>query len=169
MQEAQVSGVQLLKPIDISPGEYPAIALHLANEAFHQMTLPVPMPVIISGFLAVRAGRNDRGHTQFPDVLAKLLGVVPFVGQYVLASIAGDQTFRLGDVVLLPAGQYESQGVAQAVHAHVNLGAEPAAAPAQGLGRLTTLLGGAPAAPRCARTTVLSMIRCSISASSQQC
>ena len=161
MQEAQVSGVQLLKP-----GEYPAIVLHLANEAFHQMTLPVPMPVIISGFLAVRAGRNDRGHTQFPDVLAKLPGVVPFVGQYVLASIAGDQTFRLGDVVLLPAGQYESQGVAQAVHAHVNLGAEPAAAPAQG--SLTTLLGGAPAAPGCARTTVLSMIRCSISGSSAE-
>ena len=34
--------------------------------------------------------RNDRYHTQFQDVLAKLLGIVPFVGQYVLASITGD-------------------------------------------------------------------------------
>ena len=70
-----------------------------------------------------------------------------------------DQLLRLGDVVLLPSGQDESQGVAQGVHAHVNLGAEPAAAPAQGLGRLATLFGGAPAAQGCARTTVLSMIR----------
>ena len=150
MQEAQVSGVQLLKP-----GEDPAIVLHLVDEAFHQMTLPVQMPVIVGGFLAVRAGRNDWHHTQFQDVLAKLLGIVPLVGQYVLASITGDQLLRLGDVVLLPAGQDESQGVAQAVHAHVNLGAEPAAAPAQGLGRLATLLGelpprkGAPGPPCC--------------------
>ena len=164
MQEAQVSGVQLLKP-----GEYPAIVLDLVDEAFHQMALPVQMPVIVGGCLAVRAGRNDRYHTQFQDVLAKLLGIVPFVGQYVLASITGDQLLRLGDVVLLPPGQDESQGVAQAVYAHVNLGAEPAAAPAQGLGRLATLWGGAPAAQGCARTTVLSMIRYSRSASSQQC
>ena len=137
MQEAQVSGVQLLKP-----GEDPAIVLDLVDEAFHQMTLPVQMPVIVGGFLAVRAGRNHRHHTQFQDVLAKLLGIVPLVGQYVLASITGDQLLRLGDVVLLPAGQDESQGVAQAVHAHVNLGAEPAAAPAQGLGRLAIPFGG---------------------------
>ena len=164
MQEAQVSGVQLLKP-----GEYPAIVPDLVDEAFHQMTLPVQMPVIVGGFLAVRAGRNDRHHTQFQDVLAKLLGIVPLVGQYVLASITGDQLLRLGDVVLLPSGQDESQGVAQAVHAHVNLGAEPAAAPAQGLGRRATLFGGAPAAQGCARTTVLSMIKYSRSASSQKC
>ena len=115
------------------------------------------------------SGAECRHHTQFQDVAAKLLGIVPLVGQYVLASITGDQLLRLGDVVLLPAGQDESQGVAQAVHAHVNLGAEPASAPAQGLGRLATLFGGAPAAQGCARTTVLSMIRYSRSGSSQQC
>ena len=70
---------------------------------------------------------------------------------------------------VMPAGQDESQGVAQAVHAHVNLGAEPASAPAQGLGRLATVFGGAPAAQGCARTTVLSMIRYSRSASLEQC
>ena len=119
--------------------------------------------------LRFERGRNDRHHTQVQDVSAKLLGIVPLVGQYVLASITGDQLLRLGDVVLLPPGQDESQGVAQAVHAHVNLGAEPAAALAQGLGRLATVLGGASAAQGCARTTVLSMIRYSRSASSQQC
>ena len=163
MQEAQVSGVQFLKP-----GEYPAIVFHLADEAFHQMTFSVQMTVIISGFLAVRAGRNDRGHAQFQDVLAKLPSVISFVGQYVLASVTRDQPLRLGDVVLLPSGQDEPQGVAQAVHAHVNLRAEPASAPAQGLGGLTAFFGGAPAAQGCARTTVLSMIRYSISGSSEK-
>ena len=41
MQEAQVSGVQLLKP-----GEDPVIVLDLVDEAFQQMTLPVQMPVM---------------------------------------------------------------------------------------------------------------------------
>ena len=67
MQEAQVCGVQLLKP-----GEYPAIVLHQQDEALSPDILPVQMPVIVGGFLAVRAGRNDRHHTQFQDVLAEL-------------------------------------------------------------------------------------------------
>ena len=45
MQKAQVSGVQFFKP-----GEYPAIVLHLVDEAFDQMALPVQMPVIVGGF-----------------------------------------------------------------------------------------------------------------------
>ena len=59
--------------------------------------------------------RNDRHHSpQFQKCRRKryveegLLGIVPLVGQYVLAS-TGDQFLRLGDVVLLPAGQDESQ------------------------------------------------------------
>ena len=51
------------------------------------------------------------------------------------------------EAALLPPSQDEPQGIAQGIHAHVDLGAEPAAAPAQGLGRLAAFLGGAPAAP----------------------
>jgi hypothetical protein len=75
----------------------------------------------------------------------------------------------LRDVVLLSSSQDEAQGIAQTIHAHVDLGAEPAAAPAQGLGCLATLFGGAPAAQGWARTTVLSMMRYSISGSSAKC
>ena len=52
----------------------------------------------------------------------------------------------LGNVMLLSSGQDEPQGVAQRVHAHVDLGAETAAAVAQGLSFLPPLLWGAPAA-----------------------
>ena len=71
----------------------------------------------------------------------------------------------LGNVMGLSSGQQELQRVAQRVHAHVDLGAETASAPAQGLGFLPPLPGGAPAAQGWARTTVLSMIRCSKSGS----
>ena len=103
MQKTQVSGVQLLKP-----GEYPAIVLHLVDEAFDQMALPIQMPVIVGGFPPVGAWRNDRSHAQGQDVLAKLPGVISFVGQHLLTSITGDQFLCLGDVVPLPSGQDES-------------------------------------------------------------
>ena len=164
MQEAQVSGVQLLKP-----GEDPAIVLDLVDEAFDQMALPVQMPVIVGGFLAVRAGRNDRTQAPFQDMLTKLLGILPLVGNHVLSGIIGDQSIGLSDVMLLSPSQDEPQGITQGIHAHVDLGAKPAAAPAQGLGCLATFLGGAPAAQGWARTTVLSMMRHSRSGSAAKC
>ena len=102
-------------------------------------------------------------------MLAKLPGVISFVGQHLSAGITGDQFLRLGDVVPLPSGQDESQEAAQAVHAHMNLGAEPAPAAAQGLGSLSPVLGGAPAAQGWARTTVLSMMTYSRSGSPEKC
>ena len=155
MKEAQVSGVQLLKP-----GEYPAIVLDLVDEAFHQVPLSVEASIVGLGFLTVGAWRYDRTHASFQDVLAKLTGIIPLVGNHVLSGMIGDQPLGLGDVVLLPPSQDEPQGIAQGIHAHVDLGAEPAAAPAQGLGRLAAFLGGAPAAQGWARTTVRSIIRC---------
>ena len=80
------------------------------------------------------------------NVLAKPLGIIPFVSQHILTFITVYQPLGLRDVVLLSSSQDEAQGIAQTIHAHVDLGAEPAAAPAQGLGCLATLFGGAPAA-----------------------
>ena len=68
-----------------------------------------------------------------------------------------------------PTSQDEPQGITQGIHAHVDLSAKPAAAPAQGLGCLATFLGGAPAAQGWARTTVLSMMRHSRSGSAAKC
>ena len=45
---------------------------------------------------------------------------------------------------MLSSSQDEAQGIAQTIHAHVDLGAEPAAAPSQGLGCLAALLGALP-------------------------
>ena len=84
------------------------------------------------------------------------------MSQHILTFITVYQPLGLRDVVLLSSSQDEAQGVAQTIHAHMDLGAEPTAAPSQGLGCLATLLGGATAAQGWARTTVLSMMRYSI-------
>ena len=111
------------------------------------------MCVVVAGLLPVGAWGNHRRHA--PLVLAKPLGVIPF-GQHILTCITVYQPLGLRDVVLLSSSQDEAQGIAQTIHAHVDLGAEPAAAPSQGLGCLASFFGGAPAAQGWARTTVLS-------------
>ena len=127
------------------------------------------MCVVVAGLLPVGAWGNHRRHAMLQNVLAKPLGIIPFVSQHILTFITVYQPLGLRDVVLLSSSQDEAQGIAQTIHAHVDLGAEPAAAPAQGLGCLATLFGGAPAAQGWARTTVLSMMRYSISGSSAKC
>ena len=164
MKEAKVSGVQLLKP-----GEDPAVMLYFVDEAFDQMMLPVQMCVVAARLLPVGAWGNHRRHAPPQNVLAKPLGVIPFVSQHILTFIAVYQPLGLRDVVLLSSSQDEAQGIAKTIHAHVDLGAEPTAAPSQGLGCLATFLGDAPVAQGWARTTVLSMMRYSISESPAKC
>ena len=127
------------------------------------------MCVVVAGLLPVGAWGNHRRHAPLQNVLAKPLGVISLVSQHILTCITVDQPLGLRDVVLLSSSQDEAQGIAQTIHAHVDLGAEPTAAPSQGLGCLATLFGGAPAAQGWARTTVLSMMRYSISGSSAKC
>ena len=87
--------------------------LYFVDEAFHQVTAPgtdkhrrLGVP---SGWSAVR---YDRTHALFQDVLAKLLGVIPFVSQHILTCITVYQPLGLRDVVLLTPSQDESQGIA---------------------------------------------------------
>ena len=127
------------------------------------------MCIVVGGLLTVGAWGNHRRHAMLQNVLAKPLGIIPFVSQHILTFITVYQPLGLRDVVLLSSSQDEAQGIAQTIHAQVDLGAEPAAAPAQGLGCWASFFGGAPAAPGWARTTVLSMMRYSISGSSEKC
>ena len=117
------------------------------------------MSVIFLRFLSVGSGRDNWDHDPIQNGLTKLLGIVPFVSNHVPSPVTGDQLMGLGNAVLLSSGQQEPQGIAQSVHAHVDFGAETAAAPALGL--LSPFPAGAPAARGRARTTVLSMMRCS--------
>ena len=88
------------------------------------------------GSLRFRARRDDWYHPSFEDGLPKPVGIIPFVRDHILALITGDQHIRLGDVMHVSAGQDKPQGIAETVHAHVDLRAETAAAAAQGQGFL---------------------------------
>ena len=86
------------------------------------------------GDLRLARGGDHCHHAAFRQACDEVLGVIPFVCDHVLTLVTGDQGCRLGAVMALSWGQREPQGVAQSVHTDVNLGAEPTAASAQGLG-----------------------------------
>ena len=102
------------------------------------------MYVVVAGLLPVGAWGNHRRHTPLQNVLAKPLGIIPFVSQHILTFITVYQPLGLRDVVLLSSSQDEAQGIAQTIQAYVGLGAEPTAAPSQGMGCLATLWGALP-------------------------
>ena len=101
--------------------------------------------------------------------LTKLAGVICAVCNHILTVHIGYERLGLSDIVLLPSGQSESQRVAEAVDTDMDLCSEPTSATTEGLRYLTPLFLGAPAAEWWARTTVLSMIRYSMSGSSMKC
>jgi hypothetical protein len=146
-----------------------SIMFDLVNEALHQMPLPVKVLIIVPRCLQVGPRWNDRHGTPLQDELEESSGIIPFVPDHMLNFKINHQGLSLGDVMALPRGELEAQGVAQSIHAHVDLGTEPASAASQGLRSLTTLFWEAPAAQGWARTMVLSIMRFSISGSWMKC
>jgi len=133
------------------------------------MPFLVPMSVVFSLLFAISARWNDhfhlRGH-QGPDKIGVIIGPV---GNQALELQLSHQRFCLGNVMALTTRQAKAQWVAQRIHAHMDFGAEPAPAPAEGLFGLAAPFLAAPAAQGCARITLLSRIRFSMSGSSTKC
>ena len=102
----------------------------------------IPAPRGLGPLLAPQSGKSRASATTegLSVAPARILGKpqsppssAPFIRDHVLAPVAGEQSFRLGRVMLLSRRQREPQRVAQAVHAHMDLRAVPAATAAQGL------------------------------------
>ncbi len=127
-QETQVAPRQLLKA-----GEEASIMLDLVNEALHQMPLPVKVLIMVPRCLQIGPRWNDRHGTPLQDELEESSGIIPFVPDHRLNFKINHQGLSLGDVMALPRGELAAQGVAQSIHAHVDLGTEPASAASQGL------------------------------------
>ena len=124
-QEAEVGTVEF-----VEAREETAVPLDLVEETFDQMPFFVEMTVIVSGLLAILAGRNDwRG----PDLLNQFEhsgGVITGVGNDVLhrvRHVRRQQRWRLGHIVALSRREQTVQGIAQGIHDHMQLAAEPAA------------------------------------------
>ena len=107
--------------------------LHLAYQTFHQVSLPVQIPVISMRLFAIGARRNDRQRPAISDSLSKLIRVVSSVGNHILAVHPVYELVGLCDVMVLSCCKGESQWVAQSIHTYVNLRAEATPASAERL------------------------------------
>ena len=157
MDEGEIAARQFLEA-----GEDAAVMLHEAEQVLDLVPLPVEMPV---GRALVAAGGFGRDHRQSSarrHGLQDGVGVIGLVGDHRCGRETVEQGQGLRGVALLPGGQAEGQRVAQAVGETMQLAREAAARAAK---RLLTLDFFAPAAQAWARTTVLSSIAHSRSAS----
>ena len=140
--------------------------LELVDATFDQVALLVLLLVIRARLGSVLARRDDCYRPADFDEGNEGIAVIPSVGNDIVAGQVGQQRLGLGDVMALTRREPDDQRVAQGIYQDVNLGAETAPAPSERLGLLSAVFLVAPAAQGCARTTVLSGITLSMSASS---
>jgi hypothetical protein len=157
MDEGEIAAGQFLEP-----GKDPPVVLHEAEQDLDLVALLIEVPV---GRALIEAGGSGRDHRQGAggrDGRQDRVGVVGLVGEHRLGREAVEQGQGLRGVALLAGGQAEGERVAEAVGDRVQLGREAAARAAE---RLPTFAFFAPAAQAWARTTVLSSMTPSRSAS----
>lgn len=113
------------------------------EEAFNEMTLAVGIPIIGTELATRFSRRDDRLRASGFDVSDKWGGVIAFVGNHLLSPKPCNKGGALRDVMCLAAGKLAAQRIAQRIHRHMDLGAQPAARSSD---RLFPLFFWAPAA-----------------------
>ena len=146
----------------VEAGEDAPVVLHEAEQVLDLVALAVEVPVGRALLAAGRPGWDHRQDAGGGQGRQDRVGVVSLVGDHRLGRTAVEQGQGLRRVALPPGGQVEGERVAQGVPGRVQLGREAAARAAE---RLPAGAFFAPAAQACARTTVLSSITHSRSAS----
>ena len=157
MDEREIAARQFLEA-----GKDPAVVLHEAEQVLDLVALAVELPVGRALLAAGGFGRDHRLGAPGRDGLEDRVCVVGLVGDHRCGREAVEQRQGLWRVALLPGGQAEGERVAESISGRVQLGREAAARAAE---RLLALAFFAPAAPAWARTTVLSSMTHSRSAS----
>ena len=101
--------------------------LDFVDEPLDQITVLVDVLVIRNG-LRSGAARWDHGlRTALRDTGAKPIGVKTHISEQVLERETADQIFGLEDVMHLARGQDEADGIAESIHAKVDLRTQAAA------------------------------------------
>lgn len=103
------------------------------EEALDQVALGIEREVAVAFDRTIRFRRDDgldRAHFQAFD---EAVGVIAFVREEGLRPHLGGEGLGLIDVVDLPAGEAERQGIAQGVDDHMDFGGQPAARTSYGL------------------------------------
>lgn len=133
------------------------------EKAFNQMARLVAMPIDWALIDSVATRRDIGDSVGGFDDSDQLIAVVAFVGGNSSGWNIRNQRGTLGHIGDLPAGQDQTQRIAQGIDARMNFRRQSTARSADRL--IATVFFGAPAACWCARTIVASMNNSSRSAS----
>ena len=147
---ARSDATELLEPTEESLNEVASLVLLSVELAWRESVAP---------------RRNDGLCARLGNDINESVTVISLVGNDGFTRDGVNQCGTLGNVGYLAFGENQAQGIAQRIHAGVNLGGQSATRAANRL--IATVFFGAPAECWCARTTVESMNRSSKSASPQ--
>lgn len=139
----------------VAGGDSPEV-FGFAEEAFDEVALFVDFGVMADAKGTASAGGDHGLGAGLIDRGAEVIGIVGTVGKDVARRQVGNECLGLGDVAVLAGGDYEADGVAQAVDRDVQLGCQAASTTTNGAIFRPPFL---PVACWCARTMVESMIR----------
>jgi hypothetical protein len=105
--------------------------LDFVDKTLCQITLRVPVFVIIAILFTILPRRNEDFNPCIKDQLEKILCIIQAVGNQAFKSQLSHPSCRLRDVVPLGTSQAKAQRIPQGIDAHVDFGAGPAAAAAE--------------------------------------
>jgi hypothetical protein len=95
--------------------------LDFVDEPLDQIAVLIDVLVVRDG-LRSRTARWDHGLcTGFCDSGTKVIGVKAHIGEQVRERKPADQVFGLEDIMYLAWGQDEADGIAEGIHAYVDL------------------------------------------------
>lgn len=119
-----------------------AEVLEFVEEAFDEIALAVEREVAIARGLAVGLWGNDRGDAAFGERLDQRISVISLVADQGLWIDAVNQRLCASQIVSLPRGEHQIDGIAQGIDKGVYLGGQSAARSAD---RLLAVFFRAPA------------------------
>ena len=137
--------------------------LDFANETLDQMPLTIQPFIVFAQDFGPLMRWNNRLDTSIQQVFDEMGCRIAAIGDQTLKIKAFQQMLRLGNVMALTSSQAKTQRISQSVYCDMDFGGKSTPAAPESL---LTVFFLAPAAQGWARTTVLSIIPCSISGSS---
>jgi len=137
--------------------------LDFADKTLNQVPLTVQPFVVLTQEFGALMRWNHRLNASIQQIFDEMGRRVASISNQSLEFEPLQQVLGLGNVVALPSGQAETQGIPQPIHRHMDFGGESASAASESL---LTVFFSAPAAQGWARMIVLSIMPCSISGSS---
>ena len=128
MQKAQIRAIQFLKA-----GEDTPKMLDFVDETFDQMALSIQPSIILAQDFRPLMGWDHRLDAPRQQILDKICRCITTIGNQALERQPLQQRLRLRTIVALSGSQTHTQGVAQAIHCHMDFAAKPAPATSQRL------------------------------------